>query len=120
MRKGPGTRYPVAWVYKRKHLPVEIVNEFGHWRLVRDHDDITGWLHKSMLSANRYVMIIGSAQPLHTDPEVDSDVLLKIQPGVIAHLEQCNANWCEVSIASHEGWLPKSGLWGVYGQEVME
>ncbi len=120
MRKGPGTRYPIAWVYKRAHLPVEIINEFGHWRLVRDHDDVTGWLHKSMLSANRFVVTIGEEQPLFSDDDADSDALLKLEPGVIAHLEHCNANWCEVEVSGHKGWLQKSGLWGVYAQEVID
>lgn len=120
MRKGPGTRYPIAWVYKRKHLPLEVINEFGHWRLVRDHEDVTGWLHKGMLSAARYAMVLGEAQPLHADPELESDVILKLQPGVIAPLEECDANWCEVSIVGKEGWLPKSGIWGVYAQETVE
>jgi SH3-like domain-containing protein len=120
MRKGPGIRYPIHWVYKRKHLPMEIINEFGHWRQVRDQDGMTGWMHKGMLVAMRYVVTSGEPQTLRVDPEEDSDALLQIQPGVIAPLEHCNANWCEVTIAEHKGWLPKSGLWGVYSQEVIE
>lgn len=120
MRKGPGVRYPIHWVYKRKHLPMEIINEFGHWRQVRDEEGITGWMNKGMLAAERYVIARGTAQPLHQTPEVGSEVLLQLQPGVIAQLKRCNANWCEVAVADHTGWLAKSGIWGVYSQEVIE
>lgn len=120
MRKGPGTRYAIHWIYKRKHLPMEVINEYGHWRQVRDFEGVTGWMHKGMVGADRYVMVHGSAQPLHQSADVESDVILRVEAGVIAHLEECDANWCEVSVAGREGWLPKSGLWGVYAQEVIQ
>lgn len=120
MRKGPGTRYPIYWVYKRKHLPIEIINEYGHWRQVRDHEGVEGWMHKGMFSSTRYVITQGEVQSLKSDSEDDSNNLLQIQAGVIASLQHCNANWCEVTVQDHTGWLPKSGLWGVYPQEVIE
>ena len=107
-------------MYKRKHLPIEIINEFGHWRQVRDAENVTGWMHKGVLSAERYVVTQGEAQPLHHDPEAESEAMLKIQAGVIASLNHCNANWCEITLGDHKGWIPKSGLWGVYSQEVIE
>ena len=36
VRTGPGTRYPVDWVFKRKAMPVEIVAEYENWRKIRD------------------------------------------------------------------------------------
>lgn len=120
MRKGPGTRYAIYWVYRRKHLPVEIINEFGHWRQVRDFEGITGWVHKGMVGADRYVMVKSDILPLHQSPDHESDVVVSIKSGVIAHMSACDANWCEVEVAGHEGWLPKSGIWGVYPQEVFE
>ena len=36
VRTGPGTRYPVEWVFKRKSMPVEIVAEYENWRKIRD------------------------------------------------------------------------------------
>src|SRR3990167_9515481 len=53
MRAGPGVRYPVDWVYKRKNMPVEVIAEFGTWRKVRDIQGTQGWIHQSMLSSNR-------------------------------------------------------------------
>ncbi len=120
MRKGPGTRYAVHWVYKRKHLPMEVINEFGHWRQLRDFEGMTGWMHKGMVASNRYIMVKDAAQALHNSPEIDSNTLLRVEAGVIAPLEKCDANWCRVTLAGREGWLPKTGLWGVYPQEVIE
>ena len=32
LRAGPGVRYPVEWVYRKRHLPVEIIAEYDTWR----------------------------------------------------------------------------------------
>ena len=64
MRAGPGVRYPVDWVYKRKNMPVEVIAEFGTWRKVRDIQGTQGWIHQSMLSSNRWVTITGPARTL--------------------------------------------------------
>jgi len=120
MRKGPGTRYPIFWIYHKDGLPLEIINEFGHWRQVRDHQNVVGWMHKSMLSSRRTVMIVNTAQPLRADPDEESTPLLMLQPDVIADIAECNANWCELQVKGRKGWIPKADLWGVYPQEIME
>src|SRR5262245_57879987 len=38
VRVGPGERYNIAWVYVKKGIPVEIVQEFDTWRKIRDAD----------------------------------------------------------------------------------
>jgi SH3-like domain-containing protein len=35
LRQGPGNEYPIAWVFRRVGLPVEVVKEFESWRQVR-------------------------------------------------------------------------------------
>src|SRR5579864_875220 len=50
VRTGPGTRYPVDWVFKRKGMPVEIVAEYENWRKIRDWQGASGWVHQSLLS----------------------------------------------------------------------
>ena len=53
IRVGPGKRYPITWVYHRTHMPVEIVEEFAHWRKIRDFEGSTGWVHKGLLDGAR-------------------------------------------------------------------
>ena len=36
LRVGPGENYPIQWVLTRKEMPVEIIKEFEHWRMIRD------------------------------------------------------------------------------------
>src|SRR5262245_5050819 len=53
VRSGPGTRYPVEWVFKRKSMPVEIVAEYDIWRKIRDWQGASGWVHQSLLTGKR-------------------------------------------------------------------
>ena len=61
LRTGPGTRYPIEWVFKHQGLPVEIIakDDEDMWRRVRDADGAEGWVHKSELSGKRTGVVIG-------------------------------------------------------------
>lgn len=59
MRRGPGDRYPIDWVYHRRGLPVEIEREFDVWRLVEDSDGQKGWVHQATLYGSRTFVIPG-------------------------------------------------------------
>lgn len=61
MRRGPGQRYPIDWVYRRRGLPVKIEREFDVWRLVETSDGTKGWVHQATLSGRRSFLIPGEA-----------------------------------------------------------
>ncbi|GBQ13343.1 SH3 domain-containing protein [Swaminathania salitolerans] len=65
MRKGPGQRYPIEWVYHRRGLPVEIEREFDVWRLVEDSDGMKGWVHQATLVGQRTFVIPGQPPEGH-------------------------------------------------------
>ena len=54
-RSGPGSRYPIEWVYKQKNAPVEIIAEFDLWRQIRDWEGSETWVYKPMLSSQRWI-----------------------------------------------------------------
>lgn len=117
LRTGPGLRYPVRLVIKRSGLPVEIIREFDVWRQVRDVDGEEGWVHKSMLSGRRSVIVRGQTQTLLRTPDTGARPVAKLEPGVIARLDRCNAKWCSLRAGSYDGWIKKEHLWGVYPDE---
>jgi SH3-like domain-containing protein len=118
VRSGPGTRYPISYVYKREAMPVEVVDEFDQWRKVRDIEGSAGWVHKSMVDGKRTVMI-AAKQPemLRLDADEKSRPVLRLAPKVIAKLLSCTKDWCRVSVENHKGWIKKAALWGVYKDE---
>lgn len=120
LRSGPGVRYPVAWVFERKNLPVLVTAEFDYWRKVRDQDGAEGWVHKSLLSGRRYAVIVGAERALRREPRADSRVVLRAEPGVIGRLLACADAWCRVEIAEVAGWLPRQHIFGALEGEQFD
>jgi len=123
LRAGPGVRYPIDWIYTRKDLPVEIVAEFEAWRKIRDWEGAEGWVHQSMLSGRRMMVVIGrEGRVLRTSDSESSDAVAQVTPGVLGRILQCprNRDFCRVEIGEAQGWLRRDYLWGVYKGEWLE
>ena len=123
VRTGPAQRYPIKWVFKREGLPVEIIQEFDTWRKIRDLDGEEGWIHQSLLSGKRNIVIRpvdNDTVILQRDPEEGARAVVALEPKVIAQLIQCVASWCELKIAGYEGWTQRKMLWGIYEDEKFD
>ena len=72
LRRGPSLDYKIDWVYKRKHLPLMIVSEFGHWRKVTDFEGYSGWIYKDLLSGSRYIIVKKEETLLRNKASFDS------------------------------------------------
>ena len=124
LRTGPGDRYPIMWVYQEKNFPVEVLDTFEIWRQIREKDGTVGWVHQNMLKKARYVIVEKEDSLLKkNDPE--SSPLAIVQPGVIARLEECPAgSYCRITVSDEvhtkKGWFPRSGLWGIDKNEIVE
>ena len=53
LRQGPSFEYPVKLVYKKKYLPVLILDSFETWRQIKDFENNSGWIHISQLSKKK-------------------------------------------------------------------
>ena len=121
VRTGPGLRYPVDWVYHRKHLPVEVIAEWDTWRKVRDWEGAIGWVHQSTLSASRYVMIVapaGQLRALRREPTMTAAAVAEAESTVLGQLLECQAQWCRLDVQGNRGWLPRTDIWGLYPNET--
>jgi SH3-like domain-containing protein len=135
LRQGPGTEYPIAWVFRRAGLPVEVIKEFEAWRQIRDAEGTTGWVLSTMLSGRRTAVILpweanGQAQGdgkqeakpsviLHSDDSERSRAVAQVEAGVLASIISCNGRWCRVSISGFRGYIEQTKLWGAYQGEVI-
>lgn len=118
LRTGPGARYPIKWIHRKKSMPVEIIEEYEHWRKIRDVDGEWGWVHKSLLSSKRYVFITAKYAVLRNKPEPKAPLTLKLGHGVLAQIDECTKDWCELSHERGSGWAMKKDFWGAYPDEV--
>lgn len=119
VRFGPGRQYPINWVFNRRGLPLEIIDEFDTWRKIRDHEGEEGWVHSSLLSSRRTVMIFETVREVRRTPEPESRIVLRAEPGVIGLLFDCEVEWCRIEIDGRRGWLRRDEFWGTRSDEVL-
>jgi SH3-like domain-containing protein len=120
MRTGPGTRYPIEWVYTHKGLPVEVVAEYDIWRRVRDSDGTEGWFHKTELTGKRSVIVTGAIRELRNSHDDQGAVIAHLQPGAIGQLTSCSKDWCKLKFDGIKGYLRKTDFWGAYANEIFD
>ncbi|HVC63353.1 MAG TPA: SH3 domain-containing protein [Acetobacteraceae bacterium] len=121
LRAGPGFRYPIEWIYKRRDLPMEIEREFEVWRLVKDPDGILGWVHEATLTGRRTFMVQGSDATLRAEPKDDAAPVAVLKIGVIGRIRSCKAgsDWCRMQVGNYRGFLKRSQFWGALPEEAI-
>ncbi len=125
VRRGPGTDFPIDWVYRKSGVPLEVIAESGNWRRIRDHESDGGWIWHTMLAGERSAIVEGSAadgEPaaLLSLPDVTSEIVAYAEEGLVVRVTTCKAGWCYLEVRGYEGWLPQTLLWGVYPGEEFE
>jgi len=119
-RRGPSLSHKIDWIYKRKNMPLEIYGEYENWRRVRDFEGLGGWVHYTLLSGIRFVLVKNELLEMRLLPSIDAQVIAKIPQHNIATLDKCTQDWCRITDDGYKGWVPKSGIWGVYDRELKE
>lgn len=124
VRGGPSSDHKVSWVFQRKGLPVEIVAEFENWRRIRDSEGEEGWILQNMLSGKRTALVapwrMGQAIPVYDDTGLRGNLVARISAGVVAEVESCSGDTCEISAGGYDGYIEQIMLWGVYPGERFE
>ncbi|WP_245496914.1 SH3 domain-containing protein [Rhizobium leguminosarum] len=116
--------YAVKWLYQAPGLPLEITEEYGNWRQVRDSDGVSGWMHRSLLSSNRTAVIgpwLKEMTALRAQARQNSFSKAELESRVRVQILSCTLSWCNVALNKDHisGFVEKSALWGVYPQEVV-
>lgn len=119
-RRGPGLTHRIDWVFTRAGMPLRITAEHEHWRRIEDQDGMGGWVHYSLLSGARSVLITEDMAELRESADPRAAVVAQAEMGVIGKVLRCTEDWCRISADGEKGWLPKTALWGVLPGEVIE
>ena len=113
LRQGPSLEYPIKLFYKKKFLPVLILDEFENFRKIRDHENNTGWIHISQLSKKKAAITIEDDQLIFNKPSIYSKPFAILKKGRLCKIHKCKDNWCRISVGNYKGWVKKESLWGL-------
>jgi SH3-like domain-containing protein len=118
MRSGPDDqRFPILWEYRRQGLPMEVLQEVGIWRQVRDPEGTVGWMNKSLLRGTRTALVLPPERILYVAPDTRARVAWRVEPGTILNITLCEGAWCRVSNQGRSGFIPRAQLHGTYKDE---
>jgi SH3-like domain-containing protein len=101
-------------------MPLMVTAEYEHWRRVEDQEGAGGWVHYALLSGVRTVLVTLDMAEFRSAPDPQADVVAQAEMGVIAKVLECQPDWCRVSADGRKGWVEKTALWGVGGDEIIE
>lgn len=120
VRRGPSLTHRIDWVFKRRDMPLVVTAEHGHWRRVSDREGAGGWVHYSLLSGSRTVIIEADDVALRSKPTEGAPATAEVKKGVVARLGKCDPEWCRLTAGGYKGWARKSDMWGVTPTEIRD
>jgi len=112
LRQGPSFEYPIKFIYKKKYLPVEVLDKSETWRKIRDFDNNSGWIHTSQLSKKKTAICIKNNSILYKKPTIFSKPIAKLEIGRLVLIKKCKVKWCRITSGKFDGWIYENSLWG--------
>ena len=112
LRQGPSFKYPIKLIYKKKYLPVIILDKSETWRKISDFEKNSGWIHISQLSKKKSAINIKKYSIIYKKPTIFSKPLAKLETGRLMLIKKCKDEWCKIKTGEFNGWINKSYLWG--------
>ena len=111
MRVGPARDYKIAWVYKRKLLPLRVIRRHEGWRLVVDPDGARGWVLARFLSRKQTAIVRGATAEMR-ERSGGGRTMWRAEPGVVGRVGACESGWCKFDVAGRAAWIEASAIWG--------
>ena len=112
LRQGPSFDYPIKIFYKKKHLPVLVLDSSDNFKKIKDHENNTGWIHVSQLSKKKAALVNNSQLVMFKNSTIFSKPLLILEKGRLCLVLKCNDDWCKIKTDKYFGWVKKESLWG--------
>ena len=112
LRQGPSFEYPIKLIYKKKYLPVIIIDKSETWRKIKDFENNTGWIHIALLSKKKSAINMKNDSILFKKPTIYSKPIARLESGRLLLINKCNFKWCKITSGDFKGWIDKNSLWG--------
>ena len=113
VRYGPGFDYPIKYVYKKKYLPIKVIDKKENFRKIIDFKKNSGWIHISQLIKSNSLIVLKD-KIVFKKASKFSKPIIKLEKGRLAIIKKCLPEWCKVKIDKYVGWIKISNVWGIY------
>ena len=114
VRVGPSKEYPIKFIYKKKYLPLEVLDKSETWRKIKDFENNSGWIHISQLSKKKSAININNNSVIYKKPTIYSKPIVKLEIGRLVLIKKCKEKWCKITSGGYNGWILKGSLWGKF------
>lgn len=111
VRQGPSIKSTIEWIFVKKNEPVKVTAEYEHWRQIKDVKGDGGWVHSSVLSPRRFVIVQALSEL--TKNSNGGKILAKIAPELRCEFKKCKDDKCLIKCQELKGWIDKKHLWGI-------
>ena len=112
LRQGPSFDYDTKIFYKKKYLPVLVIDTSDNFRKIKDHENNTGWIHVSQLSKKKAALANNDQTVVFKNSTIFSTPLVVLEKGRLCLVLKCNDDWCKIKTDKYAGWVKKENLWG--------
>ena len=113
VRYGPGFNYQIKYIYKKKNLPIKVIDKEENFRRIIDFKKNSGWIHISQLKKGKSVILLKD-QILFSKQTIYSKPIIKISKGRLLLVKKCKKKWCKVKTEDYLGWIITNNIWGTY------
>ena len=113
VRYGPGFNYQIKYIYKKKNLPIKVIDKKENFRRIIDFKKNSGWIHISQLKKGKSIILLKD-QILFSKPTRYSKPIIKISKGRLLLVKKCKKKWCKVKTEDYLGWVITNNIWGTY------
>ena len=112
LRGGPSLEHPIKLVYKKRFLPVLIIDRSYNFKKIIDHENNSGWIHVSQLSKKKAALNDRENSVIFQKPSKYSKPLALVERGRLFLVKKCKHNWCKIKTENYTGWIMKKNLKG--------
>ena len=112
VRYGPGKDYPIKYIYKKKFLPVKVIDEKENFRRIIDHKKNSGWIHRIMLIKPNSLIVLEEKIVFKNNSKF-SEPVVKLEKGRLVTIKKCKLNWCKIESDNYSGWIETKNVWGI-------
>ena len=112
VRYGPNKDDQIKFVYKKKYLPLKVIDRKENFRKIIDHKNNNGWIHISQLKSPKSLIVMEN-KTLFKKNSIFSKPIIKLEKGKLVLIKKCKENWCKIKSNKITGWLRTKNVWGI-------